>query len=103
MYILSKTTNEYGGYGVIQSWDGPPPEGCFQVPDTFDFDEYQSYNGFVNLAVKRNVVIGFTPNTEAWEEWKASLPPTPEPEPEPQPGGSSDADAILNVLLGVTE
>lgn len=100
MYILSKTTNEYGGYGVIQTWDGPPPEGYFQVPDTFDFDEYNEYNGFVNLAIKHNVVIGFTPNTEAWEAWKAQLP---EPEPEPQPGGSSDADVILNVLLGVAE
>lgn len=98
MYILSKTTNEYGGYGVIQTWDGPPPEGYFQVLDTFDFDEYNEYNGFVNLAIKRNVVIGFTPNTEAWEAWKAQLP-----EPEPEPSSSSDADVILNVLLGVAE
>lgn len=100
MYILYKEKNEYGGYNPIQSWVGSVPDGFYQVMDTFDFDTFTEYNGFVNLTVKRNIVVGITPNTEAWETWKKDHP---EPEPEPQPGGSSDADAILNVLLGVTE
>lgn len=103
MYILYKEKNEYGGYNPIQSWVGSVPDGFYQVMDTFDFDTFAEYNGFVNLTVKRNIVVGITPNTEVWEAWKKEHPDEPEPEPEPEPGGSSDADAILNVLLGVTE
>ena len=35
------------------------------------------------------------PNTEAWEAWKATLPPETDPEP-------TDTE-VLNILLGVKE
>ena len=38
------------------------------------------YNGFVDITTDEEGVVTVTPNEEAWEEWKASLP---EPEPEP--------------------
>lgn len=99
MYILYKEKNEYGGYNPIQSWVGSVPDGFYQVMDTFDFDTFAEYNGFVNLTVKRNIVVGITPNTEVWEVWKKEHPD----EPEPEPGGDSAALQVLDVLLGVTE
>lgn len=102
--IISLTPSENGAYNGLQTWNETAiPTGYAQWPDDLETDTFYEYNGFVTLTVKRNFVTEYTPNIVAWEEWKATLPPTPEPEPEPQPGGSSDADAILNVLLGVTE
>lgn len=47
------------------------------------------YNGFVTITSREEeyeegffrTVYEVTPNIEAWEEWKVSLPPEPEPEP----------------------
>ena len=83
----------------------PNPSGAYPAPQSNPFpgavaltDEQVAtliqYNGFVSITGEgESVTVG--PNTEAWEEWKASLPTSPEPEPEPT------TDEILNVLLGV--
>ena len=70
------------------------PEGYYKWPDTLDTAEFYQYNGFVTLTVVRGMVQSYEPNVEAWEAWKATLPPEPEP-------GASDTD-VLNTL-GVTE
>lgn len=79
-----------GGYSVIHTWDEPaPPAGCALWPDDLDTADYYAYNGFVTLTVEQvdgvDTVTKYEPNVEAWEAWKATLPPDP-PEPEPEPG-----------------
>lgn len=73
--------------GVIQSWDEKwvIPENCAVWPDELDTTEYYAYNGFVILNIEEvdgiNTVISYTPDVEAWEEWKKNNPDEPEPEP----------------------
>ena len=57
------------------------------------------YNGFVTVTQEpdeevEGSSVTVAPNLEAWEAWKASLPPEPEPEP-------TDTE-VLNTLLGVS-
>lgn len=94
--------------------DTPNPSGAYPAPQSNPFpgaipltDEQAKmvvdYNGFVTITSQEEeyeegffrTVYEVTPNTEAWEAWKASLPPEPEPE-------ASDTD-VLNTLLGVSE
>lgn len=66
LYLIQKTRD--GAY--------PPPQslkvkGLLNFPKQF-LEEFNSYNGFVHLTVEGDTVTGITPNTEAWEEWKAT-------------------------------
>jgi len=70
--------------------------------------DFFTYNGFVTLSISpEGVVTDYTPNSAAWEAWKASLPP----EQAPEPTREEDMDALmvdheyrLTLLeLGVTE
>lgn len=82
--------------------DTPNPSGAYPAPQSNPFlgaiplTEDQAatvlqYNGFVTITSHEETVVDdFTrtvytvaPNLEAWEAWKATLPPEPEPEPEP--------------------
>ena len=91
----------------------PNPSGAYPAPQSNPFkgaipltDEQAEiiiqYNGFVTVTSSEEEyeegffrpVYTVTPDTEAWEAWKASLPEEPEPEP-------TDTD-VLNALLGVT-
>lgn len=96
MKIITKTPAENGAYPALQTWTGlVPPEGYYQWPDYLSTEDFYTYNGFVTLTTVRSLVTAYAPNTEAWEAWKASLPPEPEPEP-------TDTE-VLNTLLGVTD
>lgn len=96
MKIIKNTPFENGAYPSIQNWDGiSPPEGYYVWLDGLDTENFYQYNGFVTLNVLRGAVISYTPNEEAWEAWKATLPPEPEPE-------TTDTE-ILNMLLGMEE
>jgi hypothetical protein len=96
MKIISKTPAENGAYPALQEWPGlVAPESHYKWPDTLETETFYQYNGFVALTVVRSMVQSYQPNVEAWEAWKATLPPEPEP-------GASDTD-VLNTLLGVTE
>lgn len=103
MNIITISSNASGAYPPIHSWnDSALPEGYAVWPDTVDTANFYNYNGFVTLTVETvddvPTVTSYTPNVEAWETWKASLPPDPEPvTPEP-----TDTE-VLNTLLGVTE
>lgn len=75
----------------------PNPSGAYPAPQSTPFEgavpltEEQAetvlqYNGFVTITSSEETVVDdftrtvyeVTPNTEAWEEWKASLPPEPD-------------------------
>lgn len=77
MYYLRPTPNSGGAYGAPQSSKAP---GLLELPDSL-LSEFLAYNGFVTLTVEGEAVTAVTPDTEAWEAWKASLPPDLEPEP----------------------
>lgn len=97
MNIISLVPSENGAYNGLQTWDElVVPTGYAQWPGNLETETLYSYNGFVNLVVKRNIVTSYEPNLTAWEAWKETVP-------EPEPESSSDAETILNVLLGVTE
>lgn len=82
----------------------PNPSGAYPNPKNQPFpggipldgeqaDTFFQYNGFVTV---ENGVV--TPNTEAWEAWKASLPPEPEPEPTLEDRMTAMEDAVKRGL-----
>ncbi len=88
MKYIQPTPNPSGAYPAPQS--NPFPGA---IPLTGEQAETViHYNGFVNVTSSEEeyeegffrTVYTVEPNTEAWEEWKESLPPEPEPEPEPE-------------------
>lgn len=94
MKIIRKTPAENGAYPPLQDWAGlAPPSGYNSWPDSLEVETFQQYNGFITPVVVRSIVQSYTANTEAWEAWKASLPPEPGPQ-------VSDTE-VLNTLLGV--
>ena len=72
MIYIDATPNPNGAYPNPK---GQPFPGCIALTDE-QSKIFFEYNGFVTV---ENGVV--TPNTDAWEAWKASLPPEPEPEP----------------------
>lgn len=86
MKYLTPTPNPSGAYPAPQSNRFP---GAIPLTD----DQVQvlvQYNGFITVTQVpdpdvEGSTVTVTPNIEAWEEWKATLPPEPEPEPEPEP------------------
>lgn len=93
-YVIS-TPNPSGAYPGPQSNSF---SGCLSLTDE-QAEMLVQYNGFVTITQEPDEKIEgssvtVTPNLEAWEEWKESLPPEPEPEP-------TDTE-VLNTLLGVS-
>lgn len=73
----------------------PKPSGAYHEPQSTKADglvlfpeelltAYYSAGGFGEMAVTRGVVSGFSPDTEAWETWKAE---NPEQTPGSEPSG----------------
>lgn len=91
MYYINSTSNETGNHGNPMRQLFP---NCIKLPDEL-LPSYIDANGFVNLTLNGDTVTAVEKNVEAWEAWKASLPPETEPEP-------TDTE-VLNVLLGVSE
>lgn len=81
MKIISQIRNPGGTCPGPQDWpDGLElPEGFAQVPEGMDLEPFYAHNGFVTLTVEDGVVAAMTPDLEAWEAWRASLPPEPDP------------------------
>ncbi len=95
MKYIKSTPNPSGAYPAPQS---KPFSGCLALADSQAAVLIQ-YNGFVTITQEPDEEIEgssvtVTPNTEAWESWKAEQPPEPEPEP-------TDTE-VLNTLLGVS-
>ena len=96
MKYIRSTPNPSGAYPATQS---NPFKGAIPLTDE-QADMLVQYNGFVTITQEPDEEIEgssvtVTPDLEAWEAWKASLPPEPEPE-------ATDTD-VLNALLGVNE
>ena len=102
MQYIRSTPNPSGAYPAPQS---NPFEGAIPLTDEQTAVVLQ-YNGFVTItAAEETIVDDFTqtvyevtPNTEAWEEWKVSLPPEPEPTPSVEERVTSLETAIANGL-----
>lgn len=80
MKIIQKQPNASGAFPAPQSWNSNVPPSGYAIID-LDMTEFYEYNGFVTLTIEDDTVTAYTPNVEAWEEWKASLPEPEEPEP----------------------
>lgn len=91
MKYIKITPNPSGAYG---SPKGKPFPDCVVLTDEQAATLLQ-YNGFVILSEGDDGETVVTPNTEAWEAWKSSLPPETGPEP--------STDELLDILLGVNE
>ena len=94
MKYVKSTPNPSGAYPGPQSRYFP---GALPLTDS-QAETLVQYNGFVTITNTPDPEIEassvtVTPDLEAWEAWKASLPPEPEPE-------ASDTE-VLNTLLGV--
>ena len=72
MIYIDPAPNTSGAYPNPKNQPFP---GCIPL-DGEQAATFFEYNGFVTV---ENGVV--TPNTEAWEAWKESLPPDPEPVP----------------------
>ena len=82
MNIIQTYPNANGSRPPIQDWNKPEaPAGYTALSDGLDTAVFYEHNGFVHLTIEEGAVTSMTANTEAWEAWKASLPPEPEPEP----------------------
>lgn len=85
MKYIRATPNPSGAYPAPQS---NPFEGAIPLTDE-QAEIVLQYNGFVAITSSEETIVDdftrtvyeVTPNTEAWEAWKESLPPEPEPEP----------------------
>ena len=85
---IDPTPNESGAYPNPKC---QPFKGCIPLDDE-QSATFLQYNGFVTIvSAEEEYEEGFfrtvyevEPDLEAWEEWKASLPPEPEPEPAPE-------------------
>ena len=95
MKYLTPTPNPSGAYPAPQSNAFP---GAIPLTDE-QAQMVVDYNGFVTITSHEETIVDdfmktvyeVTPNTEAWEAWKASLPPEPEPE-------ASAEDVTLDML-----
>ena len=82
MKIITKTAAENSAYPPLQDWPNlVQPDGYYKWPDSLETETFYQYNGFVVLTIQRVMVTAYEPNIDAWEAWKASLPPDPGPEP----------------------
>ena len=74
LYLYSRP-DETGNYGNPM---GQPFPDCIKLPDELLAD-YLTYNGFTILTIDGDTVTAVEPNTEAWDAWKATIPPEPDP------------------------
>lgn len=88
MYYIHKEPNPSGAYPAPQSNAFP---GAIPLTDE-QAQMVVDYNGFVTITSQEEIIVDeftrtvyfVTPDLEAWEAWKATLPPEPEPEPAPE-------------------
>lgn len=93
MIYIDPAPNESGAYPNPKNQPFP---GCIPLDDE-QAATFLQYNGFVTVTEGEDGETIVTPNTEAWEAWKAAEAEKPEPEPEPT------TEELLNILLGVNE
>lgn len=105
MKLIYIDPNPSGSYPPILESDFHviPPDMALW-PETLSTDMFYDHNGFVTLTVEDMdgvpTVTGYEPSLEAWEAWKASLPPDPEPIT-PQPTAEERLSAMESAMLAI--
>lgn len=102
MKYIRSTPNPSGAYPSPQS---TPFLGAIPLTDE-QAQTVVDYNGYVTITSSEETIVDdftrtvyeVTPNTEAWEAWKESLPPEPEPEPSVEERVTNLETAIANGL-----
>lgn len=89
MIYIDPAPNTSGAYPNPKN---QPFSGCIPLDDE-QAAIFFEYNRFVTV---ENGVV--TPNIEAWEAWKASLPPEPSPEPTLEDRMKAMEDAVKRGL-----
>lgn len=79
MIYIDSNPNPSGAYPAGKNQPFP---GCIPLTDD-QAAIFKQYNGFVILSEGDDGETIVTPNTEAWEAWKAEQEAQPEPEPTP--------------------
>ena len=85
MFIISKESNEFGGYPPLLTWDGvTPPEDFYFFPAEYYnefYKEGKDFKGFVTYEEgENNTVKNVQWNEEAYQSFLLSLPDTTEQE-----------------------
>lgn len=91
--------------GTYPSPQSTPFKGTIPLTDE-QAQMVVDYNGFVTITSSEEeyedgffrTVYEVTPNLEAWEAWKATLPPEPDPEPT-LADRVDELDEALNMIL----
>lgn len=91
MYI-TLTPNKSGAYPAPQS---SPAPGLLPLSDE-QAQMVVEYNGFVTITETEDGIT-VEPNIEAWEAWKANLPP----EAPPQPAAEERLAALESAMLAM--
>lgn len=92
MYI-TPIPNPSGAYPAPQS---NPALGLLQLTDE-QAAMVTEYNGFVTVTETEDGIT-VEPNTEAWEAWKASLPPETPPQPTTEERLAALESAMLSMM-----
>lgn len=101
MKYIDSTPNESGAYQNVKC---EPFPGCLPLTDGQAATLVQ-YNGFVTITQEpdediEGSSVTVTPNTEAWEKWKASQPDPEEIPPSKEEQLRADVD-YLALMTGV--
>lgn len=104
MNIIPITPNPDGSYRQIQSgWPAgtPVPSTHAVWPDELDTTDFYACGGFGTLTVEGQTVTAFTPNEEAYEEWKTEHPETPTTtQPTQEERLAALESAMLTMMMG---
>ena len=103
MNIIPITPNPDGSYRQIQSgWPAgtPVPSTHAVWPDELDTTDFYAVSGFGTLTVEDQTVTAFTPNEEAYEEWKTEHPETTTTQPTQEERLAALESAMLTMMLG---
>ena len=103
MNIIPITPNPDGSYRQIQSgWPAgtPVPSTHAVWPDELDTTDFYACGGFGSLTVEGQTVTAFTPNAEAYEEWKTEHPETTTTQPTQEERLAALESAMLTMMMG---
>lgn len=103
MKIIPITPNTDGSYRQIQSgWPAgtPVPSTHAVWPDELDTTDFYAVSGFGTLTVEGQTVTAFTPNEEAYEEWKTEHPETTTTQPTQEERLAALESAMLTMMMG---
>ncbi len=103
MKIIQQQPNPSGAYPPIQEGSfSAIPEGMALWPEDLATEAFYAAQGFAQLTVEDvegvPTVTACTPDTTAWEAWKASLPPE---EPAP-PSEAEQLRADVDYIAAMT-